>query len=371
MKTDCDFKRLTNELIALLKRNYVSDQERKDTRDAFLVEIERFVINELGFEKRHTDLVRKYQLAEIIQEFAGKARAFDPHIKGEDIYQAGRNVWSMNFMQLLLGLKVELTPAVFAYSLLYPYTDNYLDDPTLSPQTKIDFNQHFNQRLAGTAISCANKNEELIWRLIEMVESQYDRQKYSQVYDALTAIQEAQTRSLGLIKAGASPYEVDVMGISIEKGGTAVLADGYLVAGDLNTIQREFMFGYGVFTQFMDDQEDVVGDLKAGLNTVYSMTARHWYLDEVTNRTFHFAAYVLNYIDGFEGPDVKTVKELFSRGIDLILIDAAGRNNRFYSRNYLSQLERFLPFRFFDVNQQRHRLERNKINIGRILELDI
>ena len=34
----------------------------------------------------------------------------------------------------LLGLPVEVTPAVFAYSMLYPYTDNYLDDPAI-PRT--------------------------------------------------------------------------------------------------------------------------------------------------------------------------------------------------------------------------------------------
>jgi hypothetical protein len=362
---------LAGELIDLVKHNHQNDREKLQARDAFLEKAEAFLIGELGFDKKHTDTIRKYRLAEIIQEFAKKARTFDPQITGEDIYQASRNVWSMNFMQILLGINVELTPSIIAYSLLYPYTDNYLDDPAVTPQFKINFNQRFTQRLTGDLVPPINKKEELIWQLIGMVENQFERRKYPLVYEALAAIQEAQTRSLGLIRPAASPYEVDVLGISIEKGGSAVLADGYLVAGELNAIQREFMFGYGAFTQLMDDQEDFREDMKAGLNTVYSQTARHWLLDEVTNRTFHFARNVLKFMDNFEGADVLTLKELFTRGIDLLLIDAAGRNGRYYSKNYLNELEKFLPFRFSDINQQRRRLKRNKISLEKLLALSL
>ncbi len=134
-------------------------------------------------------------------------------------------------------------------------------------------------------------------------------------------------------------------------------------------LKEDFMFGYGVLTQLMDDQEDVQRDMKAGLNTVFALSAHHWPLDVVTNRTFHFSSNVLTCMDSFEGPDVVTVKELFSRGIELILIDAAGRNSRYYSRAYLSQLEKFLPFRFYRLNGQRHRLDRYKITMGKLLEL--
>jgi len=36
----------------------------------------------------------------------------------------------------------------------------------------------------------------------------------------------AQARSLKLVAPEASPFELDVVGISCEKGGTSVLADG-------------------------------------------------------------------------------------------------------------------------------------------------
>ena len=174
-----------------------------------------------------------------------------------------------------------------------------------------------------------------------------------------------------MIQPDTSPFLLDVLGISIEKGGAAVLADGYLVAGELTASQRQFMFGYGVFTQLMDDQEDVKRDLDAGLNTVFSMTTRHWFLDEVTNRTFHFASSVLHCMDSFEGPDVMVLKEIFARGIGLVLIDGAGRHSGYYSRQYLTELEKFLPFRFSNLSKQRRRLGRYKLTMGKLMELVI
>lgn len=47
----------------------------------------------------------------------------------KDILQASRNAWTARALQMLLGRDMGLTPAIFAYSMFYPYADNYLDDP--------------------------------------------------------------------------------------------------------------------------------------------------------------------------------------------------------------------------------------------------
>ncbi|NMB90511.1 MAG: hypothetical protein GYA17_19280, partial [Chloroflexi bacterium] len=247
-----------------------------------------FAIAALGLEERHIQAVRKYRLVDVSALFARLARSFDPAISDADIYQASRNVMTMNFIQLLLGLPVEMTPAIFAYSMLYPYTDNYLDDPGIEDGTKRAFNQHFYQRLNGEMVAPANAMEKIIYDLIEMIEWQYDRRTYPQVYDSLLAIYTAQARSLALCHPGAAPYELDVLGISFEKGGTSVLADGYLVAGDLTPEQARLTFGYGAFTQLMDDLEDTRPDRDRGWQTVFSQTAGRWPLDALTSRCMHF-----------------------------------------------------------------------------------
>ena len=57
-------------------------------------------------------------------DFISKARNFDENLNFEDIYQAMRNVWIMNIIQVTANKKIACTPSVFAYSMLYPYTDN-------------------------------------------------------------------------------------------------------------------------------------------------------------------------------------------------------------------------------------------------------
>ena len=71
--------------------------------------------------------------------------------------------------------------------------------------------------------------------------------------NTISAEMRAQCRSLELLHRTASPYEVDVLGISLEKGGTSVLADGYLVAGSLTRPQAELAFGFGAYLQIVDD----------------------------------------------------------------------------------------------------------------------
>lgn len=45
-----------------------------------------------------------------------------------------------NALQLLFGKEVYYSKANFAYSMLYPYTDNYLDNTNIDKNDKILFN---------------------------------------------------------------------------------------------------------------------------------------------------------------------------------------------------------------------------------------
>ena len=121
-----------------------------------------------------------------------------------------------------------------------PYTDNFLDDPAVPPEAKRAFNERLARRLDGEDLAPTGDRERAVYELVAMIERQFARARHPQVYESLSAIHRAQVRSLGLLRRAASPYEVDVLGISFEKGGISVLADGYLVAGSLTPAQVEF-----------------------------------------------------------------------------------------------------------------------------------
>jgi hypothetical protein len=328
-------------------------------------------------------VIKEHSLLQAALAFARQARRFDPAVRGEDIFQASRNAWTMFGLQLLMGLPVRLTPSIFAYSMLYPYSDNYLDDPTVPEGTKLAFNERFRRRLGGDHIAPANGHEQTIFALVEMIESEYRRDLFPQVFDSLLAIHQAQDKSIRLLRRNVSPYEVDVLGISLEKGGTSVLADGYLVAGDLAPDVADFMFGWGALMQLLDDLQDVEDDARAGLMTVYSKTARRsrwdavlaalsgasrsWPLDSITNRTLHFGFRVMDSLSCFAAPGSEPFKEVMRRAVTLSFAKAVGGSAGLYTPAYVVEIEQYMPFRFWFLSTGSP-FSRRQMSLRRMIE---
>jgi hypothetical protein len=321
----------------------------------------------LGLTHEQLGVFEKEGILEISQQFFEEARRFDPAIATADIFQASRNVWTSTYLQILLGLEARLTPSIFGYSMLYPVTDNFLDDPLRSQAEKIEFNQHFCAWLKGERSDATNAHEAAVVALIDKIESQYDRNQYPQVYDSLLAIFCAQQESVLLPEGPVMPYSVDVLGVTLRKGGTSVLADGVLAAGELNQAQMEIIFDYGCFAQFMDDQEDVDHDLHDHALTVFSECAAAGKLDDLMNRLFAYAHVLLTGLDMFRNERTEPLIELSMKGIDLLMIDACLRTRSHYSRSYMSYLESFFPVYFRAMGGLQKKIDRNHLNIGRIL----
>ena len=361
----------TDQALAVLDNALIQQSQNGLNREDLLRKLTDTFFNYtqeiFGFEPDIMQAIRAYGFEDALRQFAQMARHFDPSISIGDIYQAGRNLWSMNFVQLLLDRPVEVTPSAFAYSMLYPYTDNYLDDPGVSEDAKRLFNRRFALRLGGDPIKPLNKREQRIFTLVAMVEAQYDRQHFPQVYESLLAIHKAQTRSLSLLRGEASPYAVDILGISFEKGGTSVLADGYLVAGNLTPSEREKMFAYGALTQLVDDLEDAQNDRYAGLMTVFSQTVRRWRLDEVTNRTLNFGEQVVEILAAEAPSALDPLITLFREALPLVVIQAAAGHRRYFSRDYAANMQAHFPLRFRGMEARQKRIGRKQQELSALV----
>jgi hypothetical protein len=315
--------------------------------------------------------------------FVQAARRFDSAIAGDDIYQASRNVWTMFALQYLLGAPVVMTPSIFAYGLLYPYTDNYLDDPAVARPAKIAFNERLGRRLRGDPVAAANQREQRVFDLIAMIEDQYPFRQYPQIFESLRAIHGAQLKDVQLAGRSPQPSEHDVLTITLEKGGTSVLADGYLVAGDMSVQQAEFLFGWGALMQLVDDMQDVESDSRAGAVSLYTLMAANaagrplfsrllarperWPGDALANRSFHFAFAVMERLDGFAVSGAQPVSRFMKRAVIMLMAGAIARSRSLYSPSYLSMVEQHLPVRSRVVSR-RGALSRGQSTLRRLVE---
>jgi hypothetical protein len=333
----------------------------------------------------HLELLLDHGFSGVATQLAREARHLDRAISAADIFQACRNAWTACALQALMGHPMRLTPSIFAYSMLCPYTDNYLDDPSTSLAAKLAFSGRFRQRLEGHSIPALNEQEATIWRLVEIIEEEYPRNAWPEVYARLLAIHEAQENSVRMLRFGSSPEDVDILRLSFEKGGTSVAADACLVAGSLSSEEARVAFGWGALLQLEDDLQDLQQDLREGNRTIFtqavvdarSCVGSSASLDELTTRMLHFGNRVMRQIERMptNRPSLpgtalnhRRLKEMIRMSCSLLPVWSAGDSARHFTGEYLTHLESHSPFRFAALAKRRKKLARWTSPLTRMFE---
>ncbi len=350
-----------------LRRPPRSKSGRNALRERMTLSFERFAKAGLGLQDDHLALLMNGGFSAIGTQMARAARRFDPSISPADIFQATRNAWTAGGLQVLLGREMRLTPAIFAYSMLYPYTDNYLDDAAVPSEEKRTFNARIKRRLSGEMIAPERAGEATLWRLFEMIEGQYSRAEWPQVYASLLAIHQAQGNSLRQRASPPSLHGPDILKLSFEKGGASVLADGHLAAGSLSREEAQFVFAWGALLQLVDDLQDLRPDRREGALTIFTQAAGRVPLDELTTRTLNFGQRVMRRMDQLP-VRCQALKEMIQKSYTSLLIWSAGECGELYSREYLAELETHSPFRFASVAARRKQLAKWTGPLTRLFE---
>jgi hypothetical protein len=304
---------------------------------------------------------------EATRRFVRDAKVFDSGISDDSLFQALRNLWVIHSIQLLLDKEVALTPPAFAYSMLYPWTDNHLDDPQIPRESKIEFGEWLEQRLCGARVAPPDRHAAQVGRLVALIEGGFPRAEFEEVYLSLRAIHQAQTASLEQQGAGDCLDENKLLQITMSKGGTSVLADAWLVAGQLSDAEADFMFGYGVLLQLMDDLQDVRNDLANGHTTVFARQAADGLLDELASRLWSFSQAVLWTSSRFEAPRFQPIKALMQENCKLLLLQAVAGNCGSYTTRFTADLESCSPWRFSFLRGREATLQNECKNIISLL----
>jgi hypothetical protein len=276
--------------------------------------------------------------------FAQKARLFDEMIGTEEVLQALRNQWVFNSIQFYFDVPVSLTAASFAYSMLYPYTDNCLDRGTSGDHRPSSFVHWLYRRLGGASMISRDPARVAVSQLLEMIDTHYPRSRFPEVHASIMAIHAAQQKSLLLHAAGRDGNDDALLAITIEKGGTSVLVDGYLVDGSLAPEHADAMFAFGVMLQLIDDLEDIDEDRRAGHSSPFTRANRDGTLESATNRLLNFITLCVDTLRESAPGGKDSLCSLMGRSCTLLVLEAIARHREYYSHGYTGGLEKYMPF---------------------------
>ena len=357
-----NFTRLQEKMKQLQSKKNLKALKEKNPEQSFFPVFRSFLENVFDFKPEHLEIILSPEFKNVSKDFFQKARAFDPELSPEGIYQGIRNVWIMNGLQQIIGIPVEITPSVFAYSMIYPYSDNYLDDPLVSTEMKQTFSNRFSLRLHGHNIVPENYTEKQLYKLVDLIEKQFPRIEFSEVFESLYAIHRGQTRSLELINGNEIGVNT-ILEICFEKGGASVLADGYLVAGKISADQEQALFGYGIYLQLLDDIQDIKEDMDSGTKTLFSCLHRNQKLSSFVNQTIHFGQHVMDELKCFHSNEIETMLGLMNHSIETMVIESVGLNSQIFPADYIQDLEKYSPLRFDFIRKKKSESKSQRLSL--------
>ena len=356
-KKEKEFINVIDKIINFIESFPKEDSNREKWKIRGNIFVEKIISMEGIFKLGILDKEMKDSFIKSTKEFIKAAKNFDSKISYEDIGQAMRNVWIVNMLQQAFNSKIQFSNAIFGYSMLYPYTDNYLDNINISKLEKRNFNNRFAKKLDGEEVDFINEHEEKVYRLLKYIESEFDRNLYPEVYNSLKLIHEGQIHSLNQQDYKSIPYEKDILGISIEKGGASVIADGYLVTGKMDNKEELFSYGYGFLLQLCDDLQDIRVDKENNHITLMSQLAGNYKLDSLANKLINLTENIVNNAECFKCKNSKELKDLIKSNCIYMILFAVVDNKEYFSERYIDNVTEYLPFSLEYCNNIRFKIE--------------
>ena len=206
------------------------------------------------------------------KHFTNSVRAFDESLRPAQIWQTLRNYFIYAMILDMQGKEQHAGDPILAYSLLYPYTDNYIDDARITRQDKERYNRMIASKLKDEAVTPHNALEEKTCRLLDMILTAYEGSARKKITETLLTLLEAQNNSIRQQKTALT--ESQILEISIRKGSTSVLADYLFAATDWREYEENFYLKFGFLLQLVDDLQDIEEDRNAGSQTLMTEIGR-------------------------------------------------------------------------------------------------
>lgn len=263
----------------------------------------------------------------------------------ENLGQAMRNFWIANLLQACFMKPVKNTEALYGYSLLYPYSDNLMDCLTSDKAEKTAFCKRLTAHLLGEPQQGRTPEEERIFELVDKIYNDFPIDQFPSVQMGLLGIHEAQAESLKQQQSHLLPYEVDLLGKSFQKGGTSLLADGFLVKPEMSDKEQLFCFGFGAILQLCDDLQDAETDYLAQHYTLFSQLKGRYALDSLLKKMNGYLEFLMNQLVQINEQTTYDLPLVIGRNTKLLLAYAILDHQECFTRQFTKEIKQFLPIR--------------------------
>ncbi len=122
-----------------------------------------------------------------------------------------------------------------------------------------------------------------------------------------------------------------------------MLADGYLVCGDLSPQWIHFLLGYGILLQLADDLQDLYTDAASKHWTLFSIYYQHKTVDSQVQKLRNFSHEVFKTFPGDWSASNKVLIEVMRKAVDYLIFDAASMSRRVVSEVIWKDLKSSSP----------------------------
>ncbi|MBP1656368.1 MAG: hypothetical protein H6Q31_969 [Bacteroidetes bacterium] len=280
------------------------------------------------------------QFADATADFVRRARMFDPDIPSDQLAQALRNLWVFCSFQYLADLPIAVTPSAVAYSLLYPYTDNFLDDREVNADQKKRFGARIGTELQSPGQEPEDAREAAVFALIGMIAEEFPRTAYPLIHKSLQAIHAAQCCSIG---QQGSAARADVLRTSMMKGGTSVLVDALIAGSVRDWAWLDMAFEYGCVLQLVDDLQDAKKDTELKHRTIFATES---YPQPLESESLHLLKFLYDLIPSWELPtkrDRPSFTTLMAGSCSFLIFEAVARARPLFSTSFLRRADTHAP----------------------------
>lgn len=278
-------------------------------------------------------------LVDEIFEFLRHVRSFAPELNFENIGQALRNYIVYTMFKEIHQVNNGFHMPAFGYSMLYPFTDNYIDSGKCTKQDKAFYNQIIRDKIKGNPVHPISIHQTKTCDLLQAIASNYSKEANSCASELLLMMLEAQELSISQQDKDLPLSYQERLNITAYKGGISVLIDRFFVDKEITEEDLLFYLGFGFFLQLADDLQDINEDSNNRHSTLFTFDLHKAPEEGTVNQLLNL---VHSLITEYSSGNDRFMKFILSTCYQLIFISAI-QSKEFFFKEYLSKLEDYLP----------------------------